>query len=178
MGPEPRGVAFEGVPTLGSPLRAFESHDALLGGGGAAPTDCDCASNWLRFGIWAGKAGLNGSGVGAADPAAGGLLKLARSCARLVGGAAAGAGAGTGMAGAGTGVDIAEGPGNGGGYNGAAFGVDGACGGVDKRAIKSARLGVAGAGAGAGDGFVTAGAPGRKFASICARFMGGAVAGC
>jgi hypothetical protein len=152
MGPEPRGVAFEGVPTLGSPLRAFESHDALLGGGGAAPTDCDCASNWLRFGIWAGKAGLNGSGVGA--------------------------GAGTGMAGAGTGVDIAEGPGNGGGYNGAAFGVDGACGGVDKRAIKSARLGVAGAGAGAGDGFVTAGAPGRKFASICARFMGGAVAGC
>lgn len=118
MGLESRGVAFEGMPALGSPLKAFKSHDALLGGGGAAPAGCVCASKWLRFAIWGGRAGLNGGGVGAAGTAAGVLLKLARSCARLVGGGAtgvaAGGGAGVVIAGAGTGVE-AEGPGNSGG---------------------------------------------------------------
>lgn len=44
IGSELIGVACEGVPVLGSPLRAFRSHAALVGGAGAgagAPADCD-----------------------------------------------------------------------------------------------------------------------------------------
>jgi len=113
IGSEPSGVVLNGVPPPGIPLSAFKSHSTVLG----APPPVEAgACDWD---------GACGSGSGCTGGAweivgvAAGLLRFARSCARLAAGVAvgveAGAGAGAGIAGAGIGVETTCGAAKGGG---------------------------------------------------------------